>query len=146
VLGPQLGERADPEQPHDAEHLLAQQAERPLQQVLAAGGEAPACSFPMLTADAPRAMALTTSEPRRMPLSKTTPACPATASTVAGRTSIAPGWWSSWRPPWLETYTTSAPCSTASFASSGLVRPFTISGRSVMDRSQSKSSQVKYSR
>ena len=38
---------------------------------------------------------------------------PPTASTTSARISIGAGAWSSWRPPWFETWTTVTPCSTA---------------------------------
>jgi hypothetical protein len=46
---------------------------------------------------------LTTSVPRRKPLSTMISALPATASTISGSTSIELGRWSSARPPWFET-------------------------------------------
>ena len=61
---------------------------------------------------------MTTSAPRRMPLSSSTAAPPPTASTTSGSASSEAGAPSSWRPPWFETTMPSTPASTASVASS----------------------------
>ena len=64
---------------------------------------------PTSTASAPRASAIATSTPRRMPPSTRTVARPATASTTSGRASPVASARSSWRPPWLETTTPGRP-------------------------------------
>src|SRR5205809_624134 len=75
-------------------------------------------------------MAFTTSVPRRKPPSTMTTARPLTARTTSGSTSSDPRPWSSWRPPWLETYTPSTPWSHAMAASSAVAMPFRMSGMS----------------
>jgi hypothetical protein len=72
--------------------------------------------LPTSTALAPSATALSTSEPVRMPLSKSTVSpdsltlSSAPISASASREATAP---SSWRPPWLETMMPSMPCDMA---------------------------------
>ena len=62
------------------------------------------------------------------------------------RSPAAPRRWrrarSSWRPPWLETTTPAAPCSTASAASSAVRRPLTSSGTPASAAIPPRSSQV----
>ena len=70
---------------------------------------------------------MSTSWPERMPPSIQTSICEPTASTIAGSALIDDGAPSSWRPPWLETISASAPLSTASRASSTSRMPFRIS-------------------
>ena len=82
------------------------------------------------------------SVPRRIPPSTSTATRPSTAATTSGSTSIEAGALSSCLPPWLETITPAAPCSTASAASSPRSTPFTITGRLVEATSRSRSSHV----
>ena len=77
---------------------------------------------PTSTPFAPSASALTMSEPRRKPPSIITTASPA-ASTISGSASIVASEPSSWRPPWFDTTTPSAPWSSASRVSSAVSTP-----------------------
>ena len=65
--------------------------------------------------------------PERMPPSMCTSICAPTASTMAGSASMLDCAPSSWRPPWLQTISASAPDATASFASSTSWMPLRIS-------------------
>ncbi len=76
---------------------------------------------------APRAMALSTSCPERMPLSSQTSMRSPTASTIAGSALMVEGAPSSWRPPWLLTTSASAPESAANRASSASRMPLSTS-------------------
>jgi len=86
------------------------------------------------TARAPSASAVITSEPVRMPLSKSTGKSSGTTSTTPGSASSAAIDPSTCRPPWFETTIPSYPRRTASRASSGCSTPLTRSGRSVASR------------
>ena len=97
----------------------------------------------MNTAFAPRASALSTSVPCLMPPSKYTSSRSPTASAISGSISMVPllpcrAW-----PPWLETISASAPCSAHRTASSAVCTPLTISGMEVMERSHSRSAQLR---
>src|SRR5450830_1474405 len=82
---------------------------------------------PIYTPLAPRATALSTSWPERMPPSICTSISEPTASTMAGKASIDDCAPSSWRPPWLDTISASAPLATARRASSGSMMPLMMS-------------------
>ena len=79
---------------------------------------------PIQALRAPRAQALSTSCPLRMPPSMCTSMSLPTASTIAGSAVMELGAPSSWRPPWLLTTMASAPLSTARRASSLSMIPF----------------------
>ena len=79
---------------------------------------------PISTASAPRARALNTSMPVRMPPSTRMVILPPTASAMAGSTSAVAGHWSSTRPPWLETTMPAAPASRAFFAPATVMMPW----------------------
>ena len=76
---------------------------------------------------APRAQALSTSCPLRMPPSIHTSICEPTSATMAGRADMLLGAPSSWRPPWLLTTMASAPLATARRASSASAMPLRMS-------------------
>ncbi len=78
---------------------------------------------PIMVPRAPRAQALSTSCPLRMPPSIQTSVWWPTAATMAGRAWMLLGAPSSWRPPWLLTTMASAPAFTASWASSTSMMP-----------------------
>ncbi|MNR25351.1 hypothetical protein D3C85_1424970 [compost metagenome] len=69
------------------------------------------CGLPVKTRRAPRATALSTSEPRRKPPSTITGKPDGTASTTSGKACKGEMQPSSWRPPWFDTITPSAPAS-----------------------------------
>ena len=83
---------------------------------------------PISTPSAPRARALNTSMPERMPPSTSTVILPPTASTMAGSTSAVAGHWSSTRPPWLETTMPLAPASRAFLAPATVMMPLRMKG------------------
>ena len=89
---------------------------------------------PIATAVAPSANALTTSVPRRIPLSRISGTSPFTSSAMEGRTVIDAGVPSSARPPWFETCTAAAPAVMAARASCGRVMPLTTTGSPVSFR------------
>jgi hypothetical protein len=91
---------------------------------------------------APRQRAATMSDPRRIPPSNITSACDPTASRIPGNASAEEGARSSWRPPWFDTITASAPSLTARRASSGCSMPFTRRWRGQVRRMSSSRSQV----
>ena len=76
---------------------------------------------------APSAQAFRISWPLRMPLSSHTSISLPTALTTSGKALMVDGALSSWRPPWLETISASAPLFTANSASSGSIMPLIIS-------------------
>src|SRR3546814_14644446 len=78
-----------------------------------------------MTALAPRARALTTSEPRRTPPSITTSIWCPTVSAIGLTIRIAAGVPSRLLPPWLETESPETPASTARLASSMRHPPLT---------------------
>ena len=82
---------------------------------------------PIMVPLAPKAQALSTSCPLRMPPSIQTSIWSPTAATMAGSASILLGAPSSWRPPWLLTTMASAPLATASLASSTSMMPLRMS-------------------
>jgi hypothetical protein len=96
---------------------------------------------PSITASAPLASMRTTSSPVRTPESARMRKSPATASATRGRAATDDSVPSSWRPPWLDTTTPSAPKRTASRASPGSRMPFTIIGPSQNARIHSRSFQ-----
>src|SRR5712691_1489629 len=96
---------------------------------------------PTSTARAPRASERRTSTPRRTPPSSSTSTRPSTASATSGSASIDAATPSSWRPPWFETTTAAAPCSTASRASSAVSTPLSTTGKPC-PASHSRSRQV----
>ena len=98
--------------------------------------------LPTMTARAPRARALTTSTPSRMPPSTYTSAPPATASTTSGSATAVAMQPSSCRPPWLETAIASAPASTQRAASSPRTMPLTTIGSPLHSLSSARSSNV----
>src|SRR4029453_4740345 len=98
---------------------------------------------PTRQALAPRATAATTSAPLCTPPSTRTSARSPTASTAGGSTSSGVGARSSWRPPWLETTTASAPWSTTMRASSTCWMPLTSSGPDQLSRSHDRSRTVR---
>ncbi len=87
-----------------------------------------AAGRPTSTTRAPSASAISALLPLRTPPSNTISAFPATAATISSSTSSVAGHGSSWRPPWLDTYTAAAPASTARRASSPHITPFTATG------------------
>ncbi len=95
-----------------------------------------------MTARAPRASALTTSLPRRIPPSRSTSSWPPAASATAGRQRMAAGVESRLLPPWFDTEIAVAPMSAARRASSGRVIPLIMNGPAHCRRSQARSSQV----
>mmetsp|Transcript_6801 Transcript_6801/g.18267 ORF Transcript_6801/g.18267 Transcript_6801/m.18267 type:complete len:231 (-) Transcript_6801:493-1185(-) len=97
---------------------------------------------PSNTQSAPRARALSTSVPRRMPPSMKTGTRLLTAFTIAGRTSSAEGAKSNCLPPWFDTAMPSTPASKAICTSSAASRPLIMTGSLVMDFSQGTKSQV----
>ena len=76
---------------------------------------------------APRARALSTSCPLRMPPSIQTSMSLPAASAMPGSASMDEGAPSSWRPPWLLTTSASAPLSAARRASSASMMPLRMS-------------------
>lgn len=74
---------------------------------------------------APAASARATSVPLRIPPSTSSVADGPTAARMAGSTDTGAGAASSWRPPWADTTTASAPQSRARTASSGWSTPLT---------------------
>ena len=82
----------------------------------------------MSTASAPRARALNTSMPVRMPPSTKIFSLPPTAAAMSGRTSAVAGHWSSTRPPWLETTMPAAPASRAFSAPRTVMMPLRMKG------------------
>ena len=117
-LRPQLGGRAATAERQRQRQLVAQHLQHPPRARLAPAARPQSAGRPTSTASAPSASAIATSVPRRMPPSTITAPRPSTASTTSGRASAVAETQSSWRPPWLETTTPAAPCSTASPASS----------------------------
>ena len=103
----------DAQQRHGAGHLAREDVGGPLHASLAPGHQAVEVGA---ARPGPRGRrgptAATTSPPDRMPPSTYTSARSPTASTTAGSSSSGVGARSSWRPPWLETTTASAPAST----------------------------------
>ena len=92
------------------------------------------------TASAPRANALNTSTPVRMPPSTRILQRPLTASAISGRTSAVAGTWSRTRPPWLEITIAEAPASTAFCAPRAVMTPLMMNGTlasAIMPRSSS---------
>ena len=87
---------------------------------------------PISTASAPRARALNTSMPVRMPPSTRMVILPPTASAMAGSTSAVAGHWSSTRPPWLDTTMPAAPASRAFFAPATVMMPLAMKGLPAM--------------
>ena len=85
-------------------------------------------------ASRPSASAISTSGPAPDAAVEVDLRPPSTASTTSSSTSIAAAVRSSWRPPWFETHTPSAPCSTASSASSAVRMPLSTSGSGDHDR------------
>lgn len=96
----------------------------------------------MRTALAPRARALTTSVPRRMPPSTRTGMRPSMRSTTRGRAWMVAGTVSRFRAPWFETMMPAAPASSPRAASSAFRTPFKRTGTFAKDRSHSTSFQV----
>ena len=82
---------------------------------------------PIMVPRAPRAQALSTSWPLRMPPSIQTSIFEPTSATMAGSASMLLGAPSSWRPPWLLTTIASAPLATARRASSTSMMPLRMS-------------------
>src|SRR5690606_35369166 len=91
---------------------------------------------------APSATAARTSAPWVMPVSTRTSARSPSAWTVGSTSSNGTGARSSWRPPWLDSSTASAPASTTRTASSTLWMPLTTSLPGQFSRSQVTSSMV----
>lgn len=87
--------------------------------------------LPSRTHEAPKASAMSTSDPLRNPPSTNTGTRPRTAATTSGSASMAAGTPSSCRPPWLLTMTPAAPAATARWASSPVRMPLRRTGRVV---------------
>ncbi len=96
----------------------------------------------MSTPRAPSATARTMSRPLRTPPSSSTSAWGAIADTTSGSLEIVEATPSSWRPPWFDTTTPSAPTSTAARASSPDSTPLMMSLPGQFSRSQAMSFQV----
>jgi hypothetical protein len=108
---------------HDELKLASQQREHRLNALLSEGAQSQMYGRPIPMDDAPSAMALNTSVPRRNPPSQITGMRPAVPCNTSGSDAIVARIEFSARPPWLEQNNPSAPCSTASSASSRVTMP-----------------------
>ena len=128
---------------HDGAQLAVQQAEHALDAGLAEGARAPTDRDGRpRPRSRPCASALAMSVPRRKPESTSTGTLPPTASRISGRASMVERPLSSARPPWFDTTMPSSPFSTASLASSAVIRPLTSSRVFTVSRRRLTNAQV----
>ena len=137
-----------PDRPRAGQHhrvleLRPQDAEHVHHALLARGREPPTRGAPHQHRGGAEREGLEDVRPRRNPPSTSTGTRPSTASTISGRTVIGAWTESSCRPPWFETTIASTPASTASRASSAVMRPLTSNGTGAASRIHARSSHVR---
>ena len=115
----QVGHRAHPEEPQGPVDVLAEQLQDPRHPGLAGRAQPVGPGPPEHDGPGPQGQGPDHVRPRPdAPVDQHLGTSAPTASTTSGRARRVAGAPSSWRPPWLETTTASAPASTARRASS----------------------------